>query len=158
VSRLVIILPLRPLALGDAFTLRDWPLHITVAPTFVIFGGLPAVLSAVTAVLSPHSALRVSVGPEEGFGHAMNVPVSLVDPTAELRLLHADLSAALVAVGARFDDPDYVGDAYRPHITLKGAAALPRGADVTLHQAAVIDMAPDGERRLRRVVWTTDLI
>jgi len=37
---------LTPLAVGDAFTLREWPLHVTVAPTFVIVGGLPAVLSA----------------------------------------------------------------------------------------------------------------
>ena len=83
-SRLVVVLPLLPLAVGDAFTLREWPLHVTVAPTFVIAGGLPTVLPAVAPILLAQPALTLRVGPEEGFGHAMNVPVSVVEPTAEL--------------------------------------------------------------------------
>jgi len=157
VSRLVVILPLRTLAAGDAFTLREWPLHVTVAPTFVIASGLPAVLPAVTEILLTQPTLRLRVGSEEGFGHAQNVPVSLVEPTAELNRLHSLLIAALLAVGAKFDDPEFIGAAYRPHITLKGADALPRGTGLTMSQAAVVDMAPAGERRLREVVWTTEL-
>jgi len=157
VSRLVVILPLRPLAVGDAFTLREWPLHMTVAPTFIIVGGLPELLPAVSEILLAHPALRLSVGPEEGFGHAQNVPVSLIEPTVELSRLHHRLVRALLDMGAQFDDPEFIGAAYRPHVTLKGADALPRGTGLTLRQAAVVDMAPAGERRLREVVWTTRL-
>ncbi len=156
-SRLVIVLPLRPLAVGDAFTLREWPLHVTVAPTFVIVGGLPAVLSAASPILLAQPALTLRVGPEEGFGHAMNVPVSLVEPTAELTRLHDGLVTALLAAGAQFDDPEFVGAGYRPHITLKGVAALQPGDGLALRQAAVVDMAPAGERRSREVVWTIQL-
>lgn len=155
--RFVIIAPLTPLAVGDGFTLREWPLHLTVAPTFVITNGLPAVVSAVAPILLPQPGLRVCVGPEEAFGHARNVPVSTITATRELSELHVALVTALLAVGAHFDDPDIIGDAYRPHITLKGAAALRPGAGVTLRQAAVVDMAPEGERRVRTVVWTTRL-
>jgi hypothetical protein len=157
VSRLVVILPLLGLTIGDAFTLREWPLHVTVAPTFVIEGGLPAVLPAIAPILHAQPALVLRVGPEAGFGHAMNVPVSLVESTAELTRLHDRWVTALRAVGARFDDPEFVGDAYRPHITLKGIAALPQGNHLALGQAAVVDMAPAGERRVRQVVWTTAL-
>jgi len=156
-SRLVVVLPLRSLTIGDAFTLREWPLHLTVAPTFVIAGGLPSVLSAISPILLSQRALRLSVGPEEGFGHAMNVPVSTITPTPELSELHSRLVAALLAVGGQFDDPEFIGDAYRPHVHLKGVAALPCGDRLTLRQASVVDMAPAGERRVRRVVWTTDL-
>jgi hypothetical protein len=148
---------LTPLGIGDAFTLREWPLHLTVAPTFVITGGLPAVLSAVAPILLAQRALTLGVGTEEGFGKAMNVPVSLVEPTAELTRLHDGLVTALFAAGAQFDDPEFVGAGYRPHITLKGVAALQPGAGLTLRQAAVVDMAPAGERRIREVVWTTEL-
>jgi hypothetical protein len=157
VPRLVIIAPLTPLAVGDAFTLREWPLHLTVAPTFVITEGLPAVLSAVAPILLPQPGLRLCVGPEEGFGHAGIVPVSTITPTRELTDLHVALVTALLAVGAQFDDPNFIGDAYRPHVTLKGGAALRPGAGLTLQQAAVVDMAPAGERRFREVVWTTEL-
>jgi 2'-5' RNA ligase len=148
---------LTPLAVGDAFTLRAWPLHLTVAPTFVIEGGLPAALPTVAPILVAQPALALRVGPAEGFGKAMNVPVSLVEPTAELTQLHAGLVTALVAAGARFDDPEFVGAGYRPHITLKGVAPLQPGVGLTLQQAAVVDMAPAGERRFREVVWTTEL-
>jgi 2'-5' RNA ligase superfamily len=157
VPRLVIIASLTPLAVGDAFTLREWPLHVTVAPTFVIVGGLPAVLSAASPILLAQRALTLCVGPEEGFGKAMNVPVSLIEVTAELTRLHDGLVTALLAAGAQFDDPEFVGAGYRPHITLKGVAPLQPGAGLTLQQAAVVDMAPAGERRIREVVWTTEL-
>ena len=153
-SRLVIVLPLRPLAVGDAFTLREWPLHLTVAPTFVIAGGLPAVLPVVAPVLLAHRALVLDVGPADGFGHAMNVPVSLVEPSAELIGLHSRLIASLLTVGARFDHPEFIGDAYRPHITLKGVPVLRCGVRLTQRQAAVVDMAPAGERRFRPVSYT----
>lgn len=156
-SRLVVVLPLRPLAVGDAFTLREWPLHLTVAPTFAIEGGLPAVLPAVGPVLLEQQRLVLRVGGAEGFGHAMNVPVSVVEPAAQLSRLHTQLVTALLAAGARFDDPEFIGEAYRPHVTLKGVAPLRRGESLTLPQAAVVDMAPAGERRFRRVVWTTAL-
>jgi len=151
------VLPLLPLMAGDAFTLREWPLHVTAAPTFVIAGGLPTALPAVTDVLQAQQTLVLRVGPEEGFGHATNVPVSLVEPTTELIRLHESLVTALLAAGAQFDDPEFVGAGYRPHITLKGVAALQPGAGLTLQQAAVVDMAPAGDRRVREVVWTTEL-
>jgi len=157
VSRLVVILPLLALTVGDAFTLREWPLHLTVAPTFVIEGGPTVVLPAIAPILQAQRALRLRIGPPAGFGHAMNVPVSLVEPAAELTRLHRGLVEALRTVGALFDDPEFVGDAYRPHITLKGIAALPQGNHLALGQAAVVDMAPAGERRVRQVVWTTEL-
>ena len=54
VSRLVVVLPLQPLTVGDGFSLSDWPLHVTVAPTFVV----TADLNAVTAALSAPSCGR----------------------------------------------------------------------------------------------------
>jgi hypothetical protein len=157
VPRLVVILPLLPLSAGDAFTLREWPLHVTVAPTFVIKSGLPGVLPAINPILISRRSLRLSVGPEEAFGRAQNVPVSLIEPTMEIRGLHLRLISALLAVGAQFDDPEFIGAGFRPHVTLKGASRLHSGSDLTFRQVAVVDMAPAGERRLREVVWTTKL-
>ena len=81
-------------------------MHLTVAPTFVISAGLPAVLSAVAPILLPQPGLRLRVGPEEGFGHAMNVPVSTITPTRELSELHVALVTALLAAGAHSTTPN----------------------------------------------------
>lgn len=155
--RLVIILPLQPLTVGDAFTLQSWPLHLTVAPTFVIDGGLPTVLAAVTPLLVHQPPLDVVAGQEYGFGRAGRFPVTLIEPTVELNRLHTQLVAALLAAGAEFDHPEFTGDGYRPHVTIKGEPGVRAGDRLTLRQAAIVDMAPEGEQRVRKVVWGTDL-
>jgi hypothetical protein len=157
VPRLVIILPLQAMSTGDASTLQDWPLHLTVAPTFVIDGGLPAVLAAVTPLLLSQPPLAVVAGQEYGFGRSGRFPVTLIEPTIELNRLHAQLVGALLAAGAEFDHPEFVGAGYRPHVTIKGDPGVRTGDRMTLRQAAIVDMAPEGEQRVRTVVWTTDL-
>lgn len=154
--RLVVVLPLELLHDGDGFSLRDWPLHLTVAPTFTGVA-LAAVVPAITPVLFTQRPFRLRVGPDEGFGHSQRIPVSVVEPSAELMDLHVALLDALRTAGANFDDPEFVGNGYRAHVTVTRNARVKQGDQLTLHQAAVVDMAPEGDQRLRRVVWTMTL-
>jgi len=62
VPRLVVVLPLRPLAVGDSFALRDWPLHLTVAPTFVVDADQETVRSAIAPLLESVPVLWVQAG------------------------------------------------------------------------------------------------
>ena len=155
--RLVVVLPLRPLAVGDSFALRDWPLHLTVVPTFVIDADLATVWSAIAPLLAPVPALTVRAGHDEGFGRSAGRPVTLIEPTAAVLDLHRSLLAALLALGARFDEPDFTGSGYRPHVTVKGTSRVRQGHQLTLRQAAIVDMAPASDQRGRAVVWVTDL-
>jgi hypothetical protein len=162
VSRLVVVLPLAPLGVGDGFRLKDWPLHLTVAPTFVIGADdigadMAAVLTVITPILAKQRQLVVRAGPDAGFGHFGKIPVTLIEPSAELSRLHQRLLDALLAVGAAFDDPEFVGRGYGPHVTITRSARVALGDTLTLRQAALVDMAPAGHGRLRRVVWTRTL-
>jgi hypothetical protein len=156
VPRLVVVLPLDPLHDGDGFSLRDWPLHLTVAPTFTRID-LPAVVRAITPVLLAQRSFRLRVGQDEGFGRSQKIPVSVVEPSAELTDLHVALLDALRLAGADFDDPEFIGNGYRAHVTMTRRARVSAGDQLTLHQAAIVDMAPEGDQRLRRVVWTMTL-
>jgi 2'-5' RNA ligase superfamily len=156
VPRLVVVFPLEPLGAGDGFSLRDWPLHLTVAPTFTGID-LTNVQSAITPILASRRPLRLRVGPDEGFGHSMTIPVSVVVPSAELTDLHVALMTALLDVGAEFDDPEFVGAGYRAHVTMTRRARVHEGDWLDLCQVAIVDMAPEGDQRLRRVVWTATL-
>lgn len=158
VARLVVVLPLQPLAAGDGFSLREWPLHITVAPTFVVHQDCNAVISTISPVLRSQTRLLVLAGPDQGFGRSQAIPVTVVDPSPELTNLHHRLLIALTAVGAVFDDPDFTGAGYRAHVTKTRLAHVHPGDHLTLDQVAVVDMAPEGDRRLRRVVWTSPLL
>lgn len=161
-SRLVVVLPLLPLHVGNGFSLKDWPLHLTVAPTFVIGGendvaDTADVVTAMTPILTEQPQLIVRAGPDAGFGHSGKIPVTLIEPTAELSRLHQRLLNALLEIGAVFDDPEFVDQGYRPHVTVTRLARVSPGQSMTLQQAALVDMAPAGDRRLRRVVWVQEL-
>jgi len=157
VSRLVVVLPLQPLTVGVGFSLSDWPLHVTVLPTFVVAVDLGAVVAAIAPVLAPQPALRERVGYDEGFGRSGKIPVSVLVPSRALSDLHARLVAALADIGAVFDDPEFIGKGYRAHVTKTRVAESFPGDVLTLSQAAIVDMEPEGNGRLRRVVWAIQL-
>jgi 2'-5' RNA ligase len=150
--RLVVVLPLVPLREADGFTLAGWPLHLTVAPTFVVQADLDAVVASVEPILAGAPVLRLRVGVDEGFGRAGRIPVSLVEPTAELTALHTRLMEALSRIGAVWDDPDFAGAGFRPHVTMTRLHRAQPGDLLRLVQAAIVDMEPIGAQRLRRVV------
>jgi 2'-5' RNA ligase superfamily len=158
VSRLVVVLPLQPLTVGDGFSLSDWPLHVTVAPTFVVTVDLSAVAAAITPVVGSQRPLRVRVGQDEGFGRSGRIPVSVIEPTPELSDLHGRLVSVLSEIDAAFDDPEFIGPHYRAHVTKTRVAQSHPGDEMTLTQAAIVDMEPEGDKRLRRVVWAVPLL
>lgn len=155
--RLVVVLPLLPMRPGDGFPLRTWPLHLTVAPTFVTDADTEAVGAAIAPVIAASPPVSVTAGAQEGFGPSGRVPVTVVVPTPPLTELHHALSSALTAVGAVFDDPQYTGAGYRAHVTATANDRLPTGKVALLRQAALVDMEPVGPERLRQVVWVAAL-
>lgn len=153
--RLVVVLPLAPLPVGAAFPLRTWPLHVTVAPTFVTAADAAAVVAAIAPVVADAPTMSVTAGGDEGFGPSGRVPVTLLAPSAELSALHGLLLEALGAVDVEFDDPAYTGPGYRPHVTVTGTARMLPGEAAVLEQAALVDMEPVGPQRWRQVLWVS---
>ncbi len=95
----------------------------------------------------------VRIGPDAQFGRNGSVPVSLVEPEPALQRFH---TAAPEALGPQADLPGarHNGPNYRPHVTHAGTRLVP-GEQVLIRQAALADMRPDDDPRLRRVlaVW-----
>lgn len=157
-ARLVVVLPLQPLVNGDGFPLARWPLHLTVAPTFVIEADLTAVVAAVEPVLRGVPVLRVTAGPDEGFGRSGAIPVTVIEPSPVLSGLHRALHTAIGDIGGEFDDPEFVGDGYRAHVTMTKTARVHPGDRLDLRQATIVNMEPIGAQRLRHVIWAHDLL
>ncbi|WP_309107473.1 hypothetical protein [Arthrobacter sp.] len=55
-------------------------------------------------------------------------------------------------LGAVVSTPAYTLQNYRPHVTRQGERRFHRGDVVVLDRIALVDMAPDGDRRIRRVL------
>ena len=141
-----------PVPAGLVFPRTSWPLHITVV-RFDTRETADAVRARLDAVLPVLLGFGVLIGSDAQFGRDASVPVSLVEPEPALLRLHL---AALEALGpqvhlpgARHNDPNY-----RPHVTHADTRLRP-GDKIRLRQAALVDLRPDNDPRLRRVlaVW-----
>lgn len=153
-SRYVVVAPLSPMAVGDRFITREWPLHVTLVQVFASDaspGGIVMRLDAVAAVASP---ITVVAGDDERFGPSRTIAVTVVEPSLELDRLHAACVAALEELAPVYENPEYMGDGYRPHVTVKRHQRVSAGDLLTLQQIALVDMEPgqhDGGREVLAV-------
>ena len=141
-----------PIQAGLVFPRSGWPLHITLV-RFDTRETAEAVRTRLDGVLPTQLGFGVRIGTDAQFGRDGSVPVSLVEPEPALQLLH---EAALEALGPQVHLPGarHNRSNYRPHVT-HAVERLRPGDKVRIRQAALVDMRPNGEPRLRRVlaVW-----
>ena len=151
----VLVVFVVPVRAGTVFPRSSWPLHITVA-RFDTRETADDVCARLDVVLPALLGFGVRIGQDAQFGRDGSVPVSLVEPEPALQRLHA---AALEALGERVHLPGarHNGPNYRPHVTHADTRLRP-GDHVRVRQAALVDMRPDSDPRLRRVlaVWEPD--
>lgn len=112
--RFVVVALLEPLAVGDEFPRRRWPMHVTVSTNFDLDAGDDAVAGLLAPVVADTRRFTASPGESAGFGARGDVPVALAEPGERWRALHDALVRAIRDAGGRMVHPQW-GDAYRPH-------------------------------------------
>ena len=156
-ARFVVVLPLTPLAVGDEFTVAQWPLHVTLVEPFpTSLGGddVARVLEGVEGIGPGAPAIHAAAGDDAMFGRRRDVPVTLVLDGGELAALRARTLAALGRAGVELR-PRLE---FRPHVTRKQHGRIRQGDRVVLETVALIDMRPPAGAHHRRVVaaWSLD--
>lgn len=163
---LIFVAFVEPVAEGAVFLRTDWPLHITLV-RFDVGGPDSAGAAERVAALADipaRAALGASmaVGEDAAFGRNGSVAVSLVEPHPALQSLHEALVQAVAAVDGRILTPRHTLSGYRPHVSHHGSGPgmkrLYQGDTVVLDRVALVDMAPDGDHTIRRVLslWSLD--
>jgi len=156
-SRLVVVLPLQPLEVGDSFSVADWPLHVTVLAPFRTSASPREIAAAISKATTTQPALTVVAGRDELFGRRHDIPVTLVQEDAALAGLHDTLVEAVRPFAAAPDEPAFTGPGFRAHVTVKGNARVSAGDDLFLAQIALVDMVPRGGPNGRTVLATLSL-
>lgn len=152
----VLVAFVEPVTEGQVFPRTQWPLHITL----LRFDVDNAVAEQLAALAGPpaETALGAALTVEEdaGFGRNGSVPVSLVRPQPDLQALHGQLATAVESAGGRILTPAHTRSGYRPHISHLHGRRLRPGDTLVLDRVALVDMAPDGDRTVRRILrlWT----
>ncbi|TXN29905.1 2'-5' RNA ligase family protein [Lacisediminihabitans profunda] len=155
--RLVVVLPLVPLLVGESFALQDWPLHITVLPPFLTDASPEQIADAFAAATSGLPAITAIAGRDELFGRRQNVLVTVVEHNEALARLHRTLVAAVLPFAAAPDEPAFTGPGFRPHVTVKPHGRVREGEVLSLSQVALVDMAPRAAPQGRLVLATRPL-
>lgn len=152
---------------GLVFPRDDWPLHITLVKFDVEVksdggGGTGAGLTdriAELIDLPVRAALgtALTIGANARFGRLESIPVSLVEPSRPLQELHESLMRTVAGLPGRVPTPHYTLDNYRPHVSHHGDKRTRPGDVVVLDRVALVDMAPDGNHSVRRILRLWEL-
>ena len=159
VRNLIFVAFVEPVADGLVFPRSEWPLHITLVRFDV---GTDVLAERVAALAAPPAAAALgaalSVGEDAGFGRNGSVPVNLIQPQPDLQALHEQLVSAVNSLGGKVLTPAHTMSGYRPHVSHHGDKRLNPGDTLVLDRIALVDMAPDGDRTVRRVLrlWSRD--
>ena len=169
---LILVAFVEPVTEGLVFPRDNWPLHITLLRFDVDVkhddgmkhddGGTDASLADRIAGLidrSVRAALgtRLTIGDDAGFGRLESVPVNLVEPSPALQELHESLMETVAGLPGRVPSPHYTLDNYRPHVSHHGDKRTRPGDVVVLDRVALVDMAPDGNHSVRRILHLWEL-
>jgi hypothetical protein len=151
-GRFAVVLPLEPLAAGDAFPVSAWPLHVTVVEPFETRHDADWVAELMAPVLHGRRAIEADAYDRAMFGPRRDVAVTLIRDGGPLgamrvRLLGALRDADVDVARARVD--------YRPHVTDAASGSIAPGSAVRLSQVALVDLRPPEGRAMRTVaaVW-----
>lgn len=139
------------------FNASEWPLHITLLANFTLAGKLETLITKLDGYSAQEQSFVVGVDSEDLFGLNKNVAVSLIEPSIEIIETHLSLARIAISLGAKFDEPRYMNDGFRPHATIQLKSRLKIGQTVNIDTFSLVDMFPDNDINKRRIIKKFEL-
>lgn len=150
-QKYAIISPLELLREGQIFESYKWPLHVTLADTFALDSIQEDFATQLSKSVEGH-LVKIRGERIAYFGKEKEVEVVLLHPSKKLTDLHYSIVDLLLDKGASFNDPQYIKSGYVGHVTKQKEGHFNIGDSRELALLALIDMFPDGDPYLRKVI------
>lgn len=138
------------------FSCKEWPLHVTLLPNFIVSDSLDALISNLEEFSRSIAPFSIQVGKDANFGPNGEVLVSLIDPNADILSLHSKLLD--ITKSYTFDTPQYIGEGYKPHATKQINNQLISGGRYLIDNMTLVDMFPDNDIERREIIKTFQFI
>lgn len=131
---------------GAAFRRKrmEWPLHVTVMPWFSVAKPQHLLLQDLETITKKRKSFRLAVDSDALFGPKKDISVSLVQKNENISSLHQELLRYVLAHGAVEDSyVQWLGDAYRPHITHHGKIRPNTGDIISADGLTIVKLLED---------------
>lgn len=145
---------INPIAVGEKFSMTNWPSHITLADVFAINRAKSKLDQQLNDLLSTIPAPTTTAISPATLG---KTEVILLEKTTTLQALHLELVTLLENNAAVFNAPEYTRSGFLPHCTIQNSQKIDQEQKVTINTVALVDMFPEGDWRMRRVLSTFQL-
>lgn len=137
---------------GHEFTVNDLPLHLSVIDSFETALELNALADKLAEFLAGQKAFTVKALRDELYGPEKDIPVTTLELTPELRLLHQSIVSLLLGAGATLRNPQFNGDNFTPHISMYGSKRVAIGDYVPIRDISLAAKVSDAEDANRKVL------
>ena len=140
---------------GYEFSMRYWPLHVTLTDVFAIDGNWINLLDDLKLSFDKiQTPLFSEVVANDLFGEDRSIKVKLLMKTDELQNLHDKIIYDLERHGALFNSPQYTKAGFKPHSAEQSTGSLHIGDIVEFRSITLIDMFPNEDPYHRKVLGT----
>ncbi len=153
-QRYIIIKLLEQLHDGDEFFPENYPLHITIVPSFQLEHLNDVLLNKIKQLCGRFQAFTLTAGGDELFGPNREARVTTMTMNDKIQELHDSLVSLLSDAGAIFDETQYMSDNYRAHATVRETIRLYKGESIIVDSITVVDKLPDGLPTKRKLLKT----
>ena len=140
------------------YSMKDWPLHVTLADVFAINGKWSDLFEDLNRSIDEQPAFFSRVVGKDLFGADRSIKVNLLENINELQNLHDKIVDVLEKPGVEFNSPQYTRAGFKPHSTDNFEPGLEIGDIVEIGSITLIDMFPNEDPYQRRVLGTIHLL
>ena len=143
---------------GDEFASNEWPLHSTIIDTFAIDWLIDEMIGRLADGLAGYGEVRSVATDDRFFGDEQQTQVTLLERSDSLVTLHLAVLAILENGGLVLNDPQFSRDGFLPHSTVQKNARLQKGDGVRFTALSIVDMFPNADAYVRKVLATISLV
>lgn len=144
---------------GHEFGADEWPLHVTIVDVFAIDWTSEEMVKKLESFSESYSQIKISsiAQGDVFFGKEKQVRVTLLEKTSALEKLHCDIMSLLRLGNLQLNNPEFAGDGFRPHATVQDHVRLQKGDTVQFTSLTIIDMFPNEDPYMRKVLGSVEL-
>lgn len=142
------------LELNFQFHRTEIPLHATIAGVFAIDKSREEINVLLKNYLDQFGTFEITGGEIVNWG---DIQVTLLVHSDDFDVLFKGVQQMLIDNGALFNEPEYLGDGFMPHVTAQRHAKLDTGKKMFIKSITLVDMFPDGDFEQRLISGNHEL-